>query len=827
MQMQLCQSIDEAKVMVYSPGMHKKIIPVVILMVITLACTLNIRKPNSPTPTPTTSSTPSPVPFTPTSTYTPTPIPTPTPPPAVRVYSGDHALLNGDWDSALQSYQAAYDASSEPDIRTAALLGLGRIRFLSGDYPGALNSLRELVENYPNSPHRPEAFFFLGQTYDALSRYGEAADAYQNYLALRRGVIDAFIYELRGDAEFAASDYPGAMLDYQAALQSPHLGDNIALQIKIARTTAIQGDYTTALALYGDIFNRTDNDYTKARVDFLRGEIYTALGQPDQANAAYLDAVTNFPMAYDAYQSLVTLVNVGYPVDELQRGKVDYYAGEYGVAVAAFDRYLGTSPIDPATAYYYKGLCLRALTNSTAAIAQWDVVTQNYPESEVWDNAWEQKAYTQWAYLDKYTEAEQTLLDFVNVTPGNVRAAEFLFDAARVAERDGRLTEAALTWERVGSEYPDSEYVFRSLFLAGIAHYRQGDYPSAQAAFQRVQGLSSNMADRSAASFWIGKSQFAQGDQAAARATWEITATMDPTGYYSERARDLLLGRPPFTPPRMYVRSNDEAVEQEEAENWMRLTFSLPAETDLSGLGGLPNDPRFQQGQEFWRLGLYLQAQNEFEDLRQSLQSDPVSTYQLARYLNQIGLYRSAILAARQVLSLAGMDDAGSMNAPALFNHIRFGTYFPDLVIPESQAYDFHPLFVWSIIRQESLFESFIRSSADARGLMQIIPSTGQTIAEQTGWPPNFIADDLYRPLVSIKLGLAYLDEQMKYLNGNLYAALAAYNAGPGNASAWKDLSGDDPDLFLEIVRLDEPRRYIQGIYDIFNIYRRLYDRSP
>jgi soluble lytic murein transglycosylase len=248
---------------------------------------------------------------------------------------------------------------------------------------------------------------------------------------------------------------------------------------------------------------------------------------------------------------------------------------------------------------------------------------------------------------------------------------------------------------------------------------------------------------------------------------------------------------------------------------------------DLSGLGGLPNDPRFQQGQEFWRLGLYQQAQNEFEDLRQSLQSDPVSTYQLARYLNQIGLYRSAILAARQVLSLAGMDDAGSMNAPALFNHIRFGTYFPDLVIPESQAYDFHPLFVWSIIRQESLFESFIRSSADARGLMQIIPSTGQTIAEQTVWPPNFTADDLYRPLVSIKLGLAYLDEQMKYLNGNLYAALAAYNAGPGNASAWKDLSGDDPDLFLEIIRLDEPRRYIQGIYEIFNIYRRLYDRSP
>jgi soluble lytic murein transglycosylase len=196
-------------------------------------------------------------------------------------------------------------------------------------------------------------------------------------------------------------------------------------------------------------------------------------------------------------------------------------------------------------------------------------------------------------------------------------------------------------------------------------------------------------------------------------------------------------------------------------------------------------------------------------------------------YLADLGLYRSAVLAARQVLNLQGMDDAGTMNAPAYFNHIRFGSYYRDLILSVAQSQDFHPLFLFSVVRQESLYEGFVRSSAGARGLMQIIPSTGEDIATNLGWPVAYTSEDLYRPLVSITLGADYLDRQRDYFEGDLFAALAAYNAGPGNAAVWKDLSGGDPDLFLEIIRFDETRQYIKGIYEIFSIYRRLYDRTP
>ena len=110
---------------------------------------------------------------------------------------------------------------------------------------------------------------------------------------------------------------------------------------------------------------------------------------------------------------------------------------------------------------------------------------------------------------------------------------------------------------------------------------------------------------------------------------------------------------------------------------------------------------------------------------------------------------------------------------------------------------------------------------------MQIIPSTGEQVARDLGWPPDYTSADLNRPLVSVHLGADYLNSQLTTFGGDIYAALAAYNGGPGNAAEWKKLSPNDPDLFLEVIRFAETRNYIRGIYEIFNIYRRIYDRTP
>jgi len=396
--------------------------------------------------------------------------------------------------------------------------------------------------------------------------------------------------------------------------------------------------------------------------------------------------------------------------------------------------------------------------------------------------------------------------------------------AARIYERDGRFDDASNTWTRVGDEYPQYDQASTALVFAGLMQFRQSDFASALPLFQKSLVLAAGPKDEARAYLWIGKTQQKLDNTTETQNAWQLAQSADPGGYYSDRASDLLMGQAPFTAPLATNLEFDLAADRPAADSWMRLTFKLAPDTDLSGLGELEADSRLIRGRELWNLGLYDEARLEFEDLRTSISSDPVLTYRLANYLLDLGLYRSAITAARQVLTLAGMvDQPSSLLAPAYFTHLRYGLYFSNLIIPAADQNGLDPLLLFSVVRQESLFEGFVSSTAGARGLMQIIPATGADIARALGWPINYTEDMLYWPKVSIDFGAYYLANNRETLGGDVFAALAAYNGGPANAADSKNLAADDPDAFLESVRASETRNYIRSIYEIYAVYRHLY----
>jgi soluble lytic murein transglycosylase len=793
-----------------------------------LSCALPQRLAATPSAPPGAEATIEPPPaLTPTTPLTPTVPPTPTPLPGARIESGERALFTGDWARALAEFQAAHEAAPDAATRSAALLGMARAQRAAGEAQAALDTLARLATEHPDAPEIPYAHFEGARALEDLGRHSEAADAYLNYLALRSGLVDAYLLARRADALTAGGRTGEALVDYRAALQAPSFLDSFAIESKIARAHAAVGDYDTALGLYQGLILRAPDDYAKAELDLLMGQAYTALGRMDEAYAVYQDAVNNYPRAYDAYTALLALVEAGQPVDELNRGIVDYYAGQYGVAMAAFDRTLQAGGGDPAAARYYYGLALRALGGYEEAIASWEAVIQNYPDDRFWDDAWEQKAYTQWYFMGLDAAAVETLSAFVAAAPAHPRAGEFLYDAALAAERGGDLAAAADFWERTAALYPAYELARRALFLAGVARYRLNDYASAGNIFQSALEGAIQAEERAAAGLWLAKAQQEQGNVEAAAAGLALAASADPTGYYSERARDLMNRRPPFEPPAMFDLGFDLEAERLQAVEWMRQTFNIPAGIALDAPGALAEDARYRRGAELWRLGLYEEARLEFENLRLSLQADPLGSFLLAGALHRLGLYRSAILSARQTLDAAAMSDAESLTAPAYFQHIRFGPYYAEAILPAANQQGIHPLLLFSLVRQESAFEGFVRSSAGARGLMQIMPATGEEIAAEMGWPPGYSAEDLYNPQINVTLGADYLAKWLNYFEGDVYAALAAYNGGPGNAIAWQQLSAGDPDVFLEVVAFRETRDYIQSVYELFTIYRRIYNRTP
>lgn len=756
-----------------------------------------------------------------------TPAATLTPLPTARIGVGDQAFFNGDYDTALLHYSIALQDSPDPLIRASAKWGEARIYFSQERYNETFAALQSIITEYPQSPHIGQAYFIQGFVHYRLEDYSAAADAWQMYLDLRPGLIDAYVQELRGDALYGAKRFAEALDAYTAAIQAPSLGDDIAIDLKAAATYKQMGNYNDALALYDGITARAPNDYVKAQAAYESGLAYQALGQNEAALERFRFAVENYPLSYHSYLSLVALLDAGGTVSELDRGLVDYFAGQYVVAIAAFDRYLVSNPPEnDGTAYYYRALSRRNLSFFDEALQDYETFITNYSSHPSWGDAWGEKAFIEWSQKGDYTKAAETLLNFVSIVPNTTLSADYLMSAARIYERDGQYDKAVETWARVANEHAGTLQASNAVFLMGVIYYRQGNYSSALESFNRSLVLSESAGEQSRAFLWIGKTYQKLGNGNDALSAWREGQNRNPGGYYSERARDLLLERAPFSQPESANLMANPADERTDADTWMRLTFNLGSDVDLSNLGPLASDERMVRGKEYWDLGLYEKARLEYESLRTELETrqDAIGSYRLTNYLLDLGIYRTAIFAARQTLTLAGLEDhAASMMAPAYFSRIRYGFYYSDLVIPEAQKNGFDPLFLYSVIRQESFFEGFVSSNAGARGLMQVIPATGAQIASELGRPLGYTDNDLYRPYVSVMFGTHYLAKNRTLFNGDMYATLAAYNGGPGNALQWKQLAGDDPDLFLESVRFEETRNYIRNIYEIYVIYKRLY----
>ncbi len=813
----------------YKVGMDIRRIFTGLMVLLLAACTINPSpaiSTSAPTPTIVPGQNPTSV-VIPSDTSTPTLTPSPTPTPEVRLLTGEQAFLDGDYLRAQTEFQAALSSATDSEMRAVALWGLGRVEYAAGNNGKALMDLGNLTTNYPDSPNVARANFIMGEIYMTLERYIEAAQAFGTYLSLRPGVLDSLAQENLGDAYISAGNYTDAISAFKSAQTAPHIGDDTSLQIKLAQAYVSSGDSTNAFVIYESITKASSNDYIKAQIDLLTGRLYLSLGQTDQAYERFLDAVNNYPMSYDSYSALVTLVNANVPVDEFNRGLTDYFAGQYGYALDAFQRFITATPKNNGTAPYYHALALLNLGTYQEGVDELTNFITNFPDNKNWQSAWGEKAETQWSELGDNAAAAQTYLDYAKADPDIMFAPQALLNAGRNYERAGRLDDAARVWESLADSYPGSDLVPQALFLAGIVRYRAVRYDQALVTFQRDLQLSTAVDDRARAYFWIGKTQQVMGDNASAQSSWQQAASLDPTDYYCLRSQDMLLKRPAFDPPPVTNFSLDLATEQAQAEAWLRVTFNLPTDTDLSTPGALLSDPRLVRGTELWTLGLEDDARLEFEDLRTAVGQNPADSYRLANYLIGLGLYRPAINAIRQVLTLAGMTtQSQTLAAPTYFNHIRYGLYYQDLVVPAAQQTGFDPLFLFSVMRWESLFEGFVRSTAGARGLMQITPDTGQLIANNLGWS-NLTTDDLYRPTISVTLGTTFLEQQRIRFNGELFTALAAYNGGQNAAPIWRDLSGPDPDLFLEVIRYSQTSDYIRNIYEIYNMYRSIYGTIP
>ena len=215
----------------------KKILLGLWLFAILSACTLPQSTLFGPTETPSLTPTPS---ITPSPTATITPSPVPTMIPLARIEAGEKALFNGDYDLARIEFQNTLSASSDSDLRAAALWGLIRVSHEDERDYEALAYTQQLIAEYPDSPFVAYAHFISGLANTNINRHRAAIESYAAYLELRPGLLQSYVEELRGDTFVELNDHASALNAYKAALAAPRLDGGIKLEIKVATSKAVE-----------------------------------------------------------------------------------------------------------------------------------------------------------------------------------------------------------------------------------------------------------------------------------------------------------------------------------------------------------------------------------------------------------------------------------------------------------------------------------------------------------------------------------------------------------------------------------------------------------
>ncbi len=755
------------------------------------------------------------------------------PPPAIDASQllglGDSYLRNGNYEEAAGVYRTLlnHGAAIVPEQRAAAAFSLGQAALRASYYQPALEAFNLFIGEFPASPGAAQAYFLRGAARLGLAQWQAASADFQQYLALRPGLIDSYVYERIADAQIALGQTEVALGNFELAIQAGRSKvPLLILREKLARIYLEMGRFEAAIAQYDAILVVARNAPYRATIAFSAAQAALTGG----ATAAGIERMAAIFADYSgtatAWQALTVLSQQGISYDGWQRGKAAYSAGDYQAAVDAFNEYRAArQPAAlPAELFLLLGRAYRQLGNSEAATVAFQTVIDYYPQDPLFGAALLERGRTRFLAGDSPT-AIQFYLAIADSYPELAAAAgEALWRAGYLYGTNGETALSRQTFTRLADSYPNHELTTNGLFIAASAAVRDEEWALAETLYRRIAALTSG-ADQAAAYLWLGRIALTGGAPAVADEAFAQAVAAAPDSYFAARAADFRRGQPPFAAPAAWQFDFDESAERAVAEDWLRRVFALEETGELWHLSpALNSDPRLIRGRELYAVGAFDAAFTEFEDLVDEARETGAAlhSYQLAVYLRDLGSYRESIIAAADVIIAA---KAGTLQAPPFLARLRFPAYFIDLIQPEAAARGIDPALMLSLIRQESLFNTHATAAAGEIGLMQVIPSTAQYIAERLAWP-DYQHSDLFRPQAGIAFGAYYIDEQLDLFEQNAIAALAAYNAGPGRAYDWHALSSDDPDLFMTTITIDSTRHYVQNIYRNYNIYRALYGRA-
>ncbi len=701
-------------------------------------------------------------------------------PDAVRAdFSRGYTLLrDGDYARADDAF-APYVEHADATVAAEALLRRGQAAVLDGRYQDGLDSLTTLRNRYPDTSQAAEALLLLGVARRGLGDCQGAVDDFQT-LAEAKPLLAAHAYSLAAEC-FGTLGQPAEVVKAEQAVLAanpPRLLRLDALEHQASSYVKLGND-AAALDVYSTLLGESRTRWYTAELLYSVGLVHRDAGRTDRAIQRLTQVVVDYPESKRAPQALDMLNEMG-ASDQItwyQAGLVRLNQGRYSQAIGAFDSSLAQNPNGPEAplATYERGVARVRVGATEPGIADLIDVADSWPSSSV--------------------------------------APAALLKAGEAREGAEQFAAAAALYARLESAYPSSAAARDARFRHGFAWYLAGDPGRAVEAWNGALNVEQQSDARARLLLWRGKARAQGGDMDGARADWQAARDAAPDSFAGLRARDLLAGNDAGV---MGPAAPVSDAAGDDAGDWLRAQGEDPANLEAS----ITADPRFQRADALLRLGQRTRARWEIDDLSDTYAGKPGHLFVLARLLQARGAYELSASLAQRALAATGQS---LLAAPAALQRLAYPLAYPELLDSQREARGIDPLLLAALVRQESTYDPLAHSPADARGLTQVIPSTGQILATKLGWD-HFNADELYRPVVSLEFGGLFLKDLLDRFDSRLYPAIAAYNAGPGASARWLAAYGsDDMDVWAERIPYQETNDYVQKVFANYGRYRLIY----
>lgn len=586
------------------------------------------------------------------------------------------------------------------------------------------------------------------------------------------------ISKRRHERRFDSRHYMGALRKYAESLEC--LQNNV-----------------DARYYWGLYYQYSDNSLEKGTALFKMGILDLALGQTEEGVSLlrqfWLEYPEN-PAVDEARQRLKALDTPPFEATALlERGRLLLERKEYEAAYEVFRR------LDHQEAAYWKAETLFRMRRYSEAR---DLFSQLYKKNEY--PAKKQEMFFRMAVASvRLGDNERATANFHSLLehhPQWSRKEGVVQKLAFIYLDEQKFQEAIPILEKLSRHYGGATQIWAVERLAWT-HYRLGNYEESLDEWKHLRRLNQSQKSR----YWRARTLEKKGDVEEAILLYQELLEDANLEYYTFLARDHLeaLGHEAVLDP-------DSKVSKKRKKSHRGYKKRKKE---------IPEDCLFlEKAKELSKLDFPDLVQEELSWARLQCPSEQTLSVPIAKLALKNDYYPIPFYYARSQKPLF-KDPLTEWIYPKAFEGI---------VKPEAARKGLDPYLVYSVMRQESIFNPKALSPVGAQGLMQLMPGTALRLAKKLGWESETVKFDtssVTRPEVNIKLSLSYLAELGEEFNKEPVYVLASYNAGEEAVRRWRAARPNlDWEEFVEEIPYNETRDYVKKILGYYRTYHLLYD---